>query len=475
MADGPDLGDVRINRWTLAFSDRAVERQFQESWLKATARVDKAWAIGGLTFLAVFTILLLIFLPENSHDYIWIRHAIMLPLVALAQIPVFFHTRPRRALLLSYFAGSFLVFGTALFLFVFTHRDHNLIYLFEMAAIFVFCQQYSRVAFRNSIVFSLVAGNATMTIIAMDPSLIGIPFVPAIFAVFAHAVVGVFSGYGRELFVRRNYLSMNVLKAEVARSTELAEQANAASEAKSRFLAIVGHELRTPLNATISATEAIQAGILGPVENAKVGDAIADIHDSGRHLLAIVDDVLELSNAALGTVALEESAFDPAELIGEAARSIEDECAQKGIRLHVMENPGLPQLFADRRLALRMLSNLLSNALKYTNEGGEIRLMAGVAKNGPMTIDIKDTGIGIAPGEIERAMEMFGQVDDELNRRYDGIGVGLPLTKNLIELHGGSVAVDSALGRGTNVRLTFPPERVIAAGSQKAFARPDAA
>ncbi|HUT48745.1 MAG TPA: HAMP domain-containing sensor histidine kinase [Alphaproteobacteria bacterium] len=475
MADSPDLRDIRVNRWMLAFSDRAFERQFQDSWLKVTARVDRSWVIGGLGFLAIFTLLLVIFLPENSQEFLWIRYEIMLPLVALAQIPVFFRTRLPRALTPSYFVGSFLVFGTALFLFVFTHRDHNLVYLFEMAAIYVFCQQYSRVLFRNSIIFSLIAGGTTLTIIVMDTGLVGIPFVPVIFAIFAHAVVGIFSGYGRELFVRRDYLSMNVLKAEVARSAELAEQANAESEAKSRFLAIVGHELRTPLNAIIGYTEAIQAGILGPVENAKMRDAIVDVHGSGQHLLGVVDDVLELSNATLGTVALEESAFDPAVLISEAVHSIEGECAKKGIKLHVVDNPDLPQLLADRRLVRRMLSNLLSNAVKYTNEGGEIWLIAGAAESGPITIDIKDSGIGIAPEKLERAMEMFGQVEDDLNRRYEGIGVGLPLTKTLIELHGGSIAVDSVIGRGTNVRLTFPPERVVAAASPSDFAQPDAA
>ena len=461
MDDTPTLSGMKVSRWTLAFNDPNFERQFQKSWTKSTARVNKIWVTIGLGFFLVITLLLVKFLPERCHDFLWIRYEITIPLLLLTQIPVYFQSWFERFLDHLYFIGMFLAFGTALFLFVVTHRDHNLIYLFEMATIYVFGQHYNRVLFKRSIVFSVFAVSATMTANVIEPSLIGIHLVPAIFAVFAHAMVGIFSGYARELFVRRNYLSMNILKGEVARSAELAVQANAASEAKSRFIATVSHELRTPLNAVIGYTEAMQSGIYGPMANGRVRDAIGDIHGSGGRLLSIVDDVLELTNAAQGTVELEESVFDPAALIAELQNSFESECAKKGIRLYVVVDSDIPSLSADRRLVHRILSNLLSNALKYTNNGGEVWLTAGVVDDGALTIWIKDTGIGIAPDELERAMQVFGQVENGLDRRYEGIGIGLPLTRSLIELHGGSFTVESEVGRGTRVRLSFPAERIV--------------
>ncbi|MDH3232603.1 MAG: HAMP domain-containing histidine kinase [Alphaproteobacteria bacterium] len=461
----PTLNGMKVSRWTLAFNDPAFERQFQKSWTKLTALTNKIWVTIGLGFYAVFTLLLLVFLPKYCHDFLWIRYEITIPLLLVTQIPVYFQSRFERILDPLYFIGMSLSFGTALFLFVATHRDHNLIYLFEMATIYVFGQHYNRVLFKQSLVFSVLAVSATMTAISIEPGLIPIPFVPAIFAVTAHGLAGIFSGYGREFFVRRNYLSQQTFTAEVARNAKLTDEANAASESKSRFLAIVGHELRTPLNAIIGYTEAIRAGIYGPLTDGRVNDAITDIHGSGERLLTIVDDVLELTNAEQGTIDLEESTFDLAALIGELQSSFESECTRKGIALYVIVDQDLPSLSADPRLVRRILSNLLSNALKYTGKGGEIWLTAGAVDDGALCIWIKDTGIGIAPDKLERVMEVFGQVEDGVDRRDEGIGIGLPLTRSLIELHGGSFSVESEEGRGTRVRLTFPAERVIAGQS----------
>ncbi|HUT48746.1 MAG TPA: HAMP domain-containing sensor histidine kinase [Alphaproteobacteria bacterium] len=462
MDDTPTLSGMEVSRWTLAFNDPKFERQFQMSWTKLTTLTNKIWVTIGLGFYAVFTLLLLVFLPEYCHDFLWIRYEITIPLLLLTQIPVYFQSRFERILDPLYFIGMFLSFGTALFLFVVTHKDHHLIYLFEMATISAFGQHYNRVLFNRSLVFSVLAVSATVTAISIEPGLVPIPYVPAICAVFAHALVGVFSGYGREFFARRNYLTKQVFTAELARNADLAVEANAASEAKSRFLAIASHELRTPLNAIIGYTEAMQSGIYGPMADGRVRQAVTDIHGSGKRLLTIVEDVLELTNAAQGTVELEESVFDLAALIAEMQSAFESECAKKGIELYVIVDPGLPSLSADPRLVRRILSNLLSNALKYTNKGGEVWLTAGAVDDGALSIWIKDTGIGIAPDKLERAMEVFGQVEDDLNRRYEGIGIGLPLTRSLIELHGGSFSVESKVGRGTRVRLTFPAERIVA-------------
>jgi signal transduction histidine kinase len=475
VADSPDLRGITVNPWTLTFSDPAFERQFHQSWLNATARVDRYWVFGGLGFLAVFTALLVILLPADHQKDLWILYAFMLPVVTALQIPVFLRTRRQHLLCTTYFIGSFIVFGTALYLFVTAHRDHNLLFLFEMAAVFVFCQQFNRVLFRHSIVFSLIASGATISAIIIDPGLIGIPVAPAVFAVFAHAMVGIFSNYGRELFVRRNYLSMKVLKAEGERNAQLAEQANVASEAKSRFLAVVGHELRTPLNAVIGYADTIQAGILGPVTNARVRSAMGDIHSSGQRLLGIVDDILELSKANIGALSLKEEVFDPATLIGESVMAFEAECARHNIELDARLSSAGPRLHADRRLVRRMLHSLLSNAIKYSNAEGHVRIEIVPMDGGCVAIEIEDDGIGIEAEKLANAMAMFGQVEDGLDRRYEGLGINLPLARSLIELHGGAIEVDSEVGKGTLVRLTFPAERVLQVDTQPSSSAPSAA
>lgn len=461
MADGPTLSEIRTSRWTLAFSDPSFERRFQSSWLHATRLTTRLWVACGIGFLWLFTVLLVILLPPHEQDLLWVRYALALPFIMASQIPMLYPVRLRRLVGPSYLSGSLAAYAMALYCFVTARFDYNVIFLVELATTLAFCQHYGRILFKYTLAFSLLAGGATIATIVYEPALLGVPNAPVIVAIVSFLLVGLFSAYTSEFFVRRSYHSMQILKTEIARSTELAEQARAANEAKSRFLAVVGHELRTPLHAIIGFTEAMQAGILGPMNDDRMRGAVNDIHGSGRRLLEIVDDVLDLSKANSRAMTLQESVFDPSELIGELVLAFEGECAKNGIKLYVIDNPGLPQLRADRRLVRRMLSNVLSNAIKYTVTGGEIWLIATAGENEPMIVEIKDTGIGIAPELLERAMETFGQVDDDLNRRYEGLGLGLPLTKTLIELHGGTITVDSEVGKGVRVRLIFPPERAV--------------
>jgi signal transduction histidine kinase len=461
VADSTDLRDIKTSRWTLAFSDPAFERHFRTSWLQATRLTTRIWVACGITFLTLFTVLLVVALPAHHQDLLRFRYLLALPIIAVSQIPMLCPVRMRRLVGPSYLCGSLTAYAMALYCFANAHFDYNIVFLVEMAATFAFCQNYGRILFPYTLAFSLIGGGATIATIVYEPALLGVPNAPVIVAIISFVLVGLFAAYTSEFFVRRSYRSMQILKAEIARSTELAEQAQAASEAKSRFLAVVGHELRTPLHAIIGFAEAIKGGILGPIGDGRIRTAVEDIHGSGQRLLGIVDDVLDLSKATTGTMALEEGVFDPSELIGELVLAFEGECAKNGLKLYPIDNPDLPRLSADRRLVQRMLSNLLSNAIRYTRPGGEIWILATAAPGEPMIIEVKDTGIGIAPELVTRAMETFGQVEDDLNRRFEGLGMGLSLTKSLIELHGGRIDVESAVGQGTRVRLVFPSERAV--------------
>ena len=239
------------------------------------------------------------------------------------------------------------------------------------------------------------------------------------------------------------------------------DDAEAANKAKSEFLATMSHELRTPLNAIIGFSELMIRGVLGPVENDNYLSYIKDIHLSGRHLLDIINDILEFSKAEAGKLELMETEVDVCDVVAALLRLIGPKARDAGLVLHERVPPGLPLLWCDERKLKQMLLNLLSNAVKFTPTGGTIELAVADTPAG-LTLSVRDTGIGIAKSDLGRVLRPFVQVENALSRRHDGTGLGLTLVKFMAEIHDGTLALESELGQGTTARLTFPPERVIA-------------
>jgi signal transduction histidine kinase len=240
------------------------------------------------------------------------------------------------------------------------------------------------------------------------------------------------------------------------------DTAATASQAKSQFLATMSHELRTPLNAIIGFSEMLAAETFGPLGDSRYPDYAHSISASGRHLLDLINDILDFTKLDAGRLELHDEEIDLHELVAGALRMIELEASRAGLAVQVALGEDLPLLRADARRVRQVLLNLLSNAVKFTPRGGEIRLTA-TRHGGDLAIVIADTGIGIAAEDIPRALERFGQVDSSLSRKYQGTGLGLPLARRLMELHGGWLALESAVGIGTTVTAGFPGERLIAA------------
>jgi signal transduction histidine kinase len=239
------------------------------------------------------------------------------------------------------------------------------------------------------------------------------------------------------------------------------EQAELANRAKSEFLANMGHELRTPLNAIIGFSELIKNEIIGPVGNAKYLDYAVDINLSGRHLLDLINVILDLSKVESGMDELHEETVAMPEVIGSVTTLVQNRAENDGIRLELDVPDDLPALRADERKLKQILVNLLTNAIKFTEAGGKVTLKARCRAESGYVVQIADTGIGIASEDIPKALSQFGQVDSDLNRQYEGAGLGLPLTKALVELHGGSLDLESELGEGTTVTARFPAARVV--------------
>jgi signal transduction histidine kinase len=249
------------------------------------------------------------------------------------------------------------------------------------------------------------------------------------------------------------------LQATTASLSQALEAAAASSQAKSQFLATMSHELRTPLNAIIGFSEILKSQALGPLGNPRYSEYAADIHDSGSHLLSLINDVLDFSKAEAGRLDLREETLDLREMVGDCLRLIAPGADEAGIAVTADMPQSAPTVHADARRLKQITLNLLSNALKFTPAGGSVRVSLAFDADGA-TLAVTDTGIGMAPQQIPIALEPFGQVDSSLSRRHEGTGLGLPLCQRFAEAHGGSLSIDSALGEGTCVTLHLPLERV---------------
>lgn len=258
---------------------------------------------------------------------------------------------------------------------------------------------------------------------------------------------------------RAAYAALQLAKeeAEAARA-----QAEAASRSKSEFLATMSHELRTPLNAVIGFSQVMMSETLGPIGTPQYRAYAKDIFDSGTHLLEIINDILDLSKAEAGKLDLDEDWADLGDIVQAAFRLVGPRAERAGIRLAMSAPADLPAVWADERKLKQILLNLVSNAVKFTLEGGQVDItMAFDARTG-YVLTVEDTGIGIAPVDLQRILEPFVQVENSLTRRHQGSELGLPLAVKMTELHGGRLSITSDLGRGTRVRLTLPPDRAAA-------------
>ncbi len=239
------------------------------------------------------------------------------------------------------------------------------------------------------------------------------------------------------------------------------EEADAASRAKSEFLGTMSHELRTPLNAIIGFTEIMKEGVMGPLDNPHYRSYVADIHFSSTHLLNLINEILDVTKAEAGKLEVQEQVFDLRNVIEAVVRISGPPIDKAGVTVTIDLPADLPRLRADEGKTRQVFFNLISNAVKFTPPGGRIDISGRFDSDTGLSVTVVDTGIGIAPQDLKRVLEPFVQVDSSLSRRHQGTGLGLPAVKGIMELHHGTIELQSTAGAGTAVTITFPPERAV--------------
>jgi signal transduction histidine kinase len=249
------------------------------------------------------------------------------------------------------------------------------------------------------------------------------------------------------------------LAALAARLDTLRREAERANRTKSEFLANMSHELRSPLNAVIGFAEIMKDELFGKLGSTQYRDYAQDIWSSGRHLLDVINDILDLSKIEAGKADLTESHFALADTISACLRLVVGRAQQADVSLRSTVASNDVAVYGDERKIKQVLINLLTNAIKFTRPGGRVRVSVEDAPDG-LDIRISDTGIGIAASDIPIALAAFGQVDSSLARKHEGTGLGLPLSKALVEMHGGTLRIDSEVGIGTTVTVRLPAERI---------------
>jgi len=250
------------------------------------------------------------------------------------------------------------------------------------------------------------------------------------------------------------------IRTDVTKRKKAEMTALTANRAKTDLMANMSHELRTPLNAIIGFSGTMKAEIFGPIENAKYKEYLDDIHFSGEHLLALINDILDVSAIEAGALNLYEDTVSLYDVVDASIRIVGPRAEKGLVTITSAIDQESPSLFVDERRIKQVLLNLLTNAVKFTPEQGEVFVTSQENKDGSLSITVSDTGIGMDEDEIVMAMSTFGQVDSGLNRKNDGTGLGLPLTAGLMKMHGGTLKVHSKKGHGSQVIVNFPPTRI---------------
>ena len=469
---------LTVGRLTVEFNDESIEKEYRRFFAPEWRRIN----LVGITVLAGFMLLVqlsdLFRLPWSGDLAIMAGVRAVVIATALCAAILVWRNRGERA-------GDW-----AVFVFLMTYlvgftintwlrpippgQEDPLTYQVLGIALMVAAYLFFNMRFLLTVAGGLGAVAAYDAGAFLNP---GLPEPDTVIS-FALQVVGnlllAFTVYRVHVLRRRQYANFHAERAArmalaereldlLAASRDLKDardEALQATQTKSDFLAQMSHELRSPMNAIIGFTESIEARTLGPRDLGPYDGYIGDINSSARHLLGVINDLLDLSRVEAGQFDLDEEVFPISEVVDDALRMVRERAQEKAIELLNVKIPDDLFLTADLRAIRQVLINLLTNAVKFTPEGGIVSLSTIIKGDGSLTLTVADTGPGIAPEDLPRVMELYGRADRPRLLRAEGTGLGLPLAKMMMELHDGRLTIESELSKGTVTAMVFPASRV---------------
>ena len=465
--------------WSSSQRDASVGPQFELDWLRLkfvddeqekvflhTALMDalgfiRIYVLGGAAMYVVFGLLDYL-VGDKSIGALWlIRFGLICPILVAVFLSTFSTSFPRFG---QFVLGAGMLasgFGIVLMTAVMS-PPFNAFYYAGLIMVVTYCSALSRLQFHYSAAISvfLVASYQVVCIwINPLPHLI---FVSNDFFLIMSAAVGSFCGYMQELYIRRTYASQKVIQDKNETLNVLLFEADKANKSKSEFLANMSHELRTPLNAIIGFSDVLMKQFHGPLGHPKYDEYVKDINDSGSHLLAIINDILDLAKAEAGKLEPQLEECDLAVSVLDCIRMCRGRAENGNVNLTMGDIAHDTWVLVDRRLMFQAILNLVSNAIKFTPAGGTVTVSLTSSRQEGVVIRVSDTGIGIAPENLERICIPFEQVESSFSRTNGGTGLGLPYTKGLVELHDGTLRIASELGMGTTVTISLPRSRLVA-------------
>lgn len=454
-----------LDRVWLRFRNPAVEAVFLDETVRSSINVIRAYFLAGTALYALFAVLDLVVKDKAIHLMLIIRLGVVVPILLALFCATFFSVFYK--VVQAALATAMLVSGLGIVaMTAIMAPPFNSQYYAGLIMIVIYCGSLTRVKFHYSILITafLVTSYEIAVLINPIPST---TLVANNFFLLLSAAVGLFSGYTTELYIRKAYASQRVVEAKNRLVSESLAEAVRANKSKSEFLATMSHELRTPLNAIIGFSEIIMRELFGPLGNDRYTDYAKDIHHSGSHLLAIINDILDLAKAESGKLKLSEDEFLVSDLLAQCERICGHIAQSNNVTLEFLCRESGLCIYADKRLLLQVLVNLISNAIKFAPKG-EVRVEVSAHYRNGIIISVADNGIGIAPEDIERVLKAFEQVEASHSRVRGGCGLGLPYAQSLTELHGGALKIESQLEYGTTVTVTLPARRIV--GNAKARA-----